>query len=72
MSNKIFGISVNFIFVYTVYLLILLTLIYYSFFIIYYFIMGYLFTIILIITGILYPIIFNRSLKLEKEIIEEE
>jgi len=52
---------------YITYLLILLSLIYYGFFIIMEINWGIIGTIILIITAILFPIIYYKSLIIEKE-----
>jgi hypothetical protein len=57
----------GFTFSYVTYLLILLSIIYYGFFIIRDINWGIIGTIILIITAILFPIFYYKSLRTEKE-----
>lgn len=61
---------IGFILTYITYLIILLSIIYYGFFILSYMDWGIIGTIILIITGIVYPIIYYKTLITENEEIE--
>lgn len=61
---------IGFILTYTTYLIILLSIIYYGFFILSNIDWGIIGTIILIITGIVYPIIYYKTLIIENEEIE--
>ncbi len=57
----------GFIITYLSYLLILLSLIYYGFFVIKKINLGIIGTVILIITGIIYPFLYYRTLKSNEE-----
>jgi len=57
----------GFIITYIVYLMILLSIIYYGFFILNNINWGIIGTIILTITGIIYPLLYYRTLKSDKE-----
>jgi len=61
---------IGFILTYTTYLIILLSIIYYGFFILSNIDLGIIGTIILIITGIVYPIIYYKTLIIENQEIE--
>ena len=61
----------GFIITYLSYLLILLSLIYYGFFVIKKINWGIIGTVILIITGIIYPFLYYRTLKSNEEEIDQ-
>ena len=56
----------GFMITYLTYLLIILSIIYYEYFILKNINLGLIVTIILISTGIIYPILYHNSLKIEK------
>ena len=62
---------IGFIITYITYILVLLSIIYYGFFMLNDINWGIIGTIILISTGFIYPILYYRSLKLDKEEIEK-
>jgi uncharacterized Tic20 family protein len=57
----------GFIITYISYLIILLSIIYYGFFILNNINWGFIGTIVLIITGIIYPLLYYKTIKIEKE-----
>jgi hypothetical protein len=61
----------GFIITYVSYLLILLSIIYYEFFILNNVNLGIIGTIILIITGIIYPFFYYRTIKSDEEELNE-
>lgn len=61
----------GFIITYITYLLLLLSIIYYGFFMLNNLDWGIIGTFVLIVTGLIYPILYYRSLKLDKEELEE-
>ena len=61
----------GFVITYISYLIILLSIIYYGFFILNNVNWGFIGTIVLIITGIIYPLLYYKTIKIEKENVNE-